>query len=79
MRPEEISIYADIRLNKVLKDHRQWTYGFVFGTVEAIARQCGVKINDLGTCKEFTAPKNRLQLFVEKLHFSKTSYSSKKF
>ena len=78
-KPQEISIYAKVPLEKTLKDHRRWTYGLLFGTVEDVARQYGIKINVIGSCIQFTAPKSRLQMFIEKLHFGKIPYSSKPF
>ena len=75
LKQTELSIYSRASLHSTLKDVRPRTYGAIFGTVEGIARQYGVKITKLSTCYKFSAPKSRLQMFVEKLHFSKTPYS----
>ena len=71
------SIYSSVSLNTQLMDIRMGRRGQVFGTVENICRQYGIKCIKHDNCYEFTAPKLRLQLFIEKLHFSKTYYSKK--
>jgi hypothetical protein len=60
-------------------DTRDQSYGIVFGRIRDVARQHGVRIKKLENCNEFSAPQLRLQLFIEKLHFSKTPYSSRPF
>ena len=70
------TIYAKFKLGKRLLDQRPSTFGFEFGTIENVCKQYGVKYELLPTCIAFTAPKTRLQLFVEKLHFSRIPYSS---
>ena len=73
----DITIYSSVSLNAVLMDYRIGRYGQRFGTVEGICRQYGIKCTKLPTCYEFTAPKTRMLLFIEKLHFSGTGYSRK--
>ena len=73
---QEISIFSRVPLNKRLIDLRVGTSGMNFGTVKGIARQYGIEYEELGDgCIKYTAPKSRLQLFVEKLHFSSNYYS----
>lgn len=73
-KQEELTVYSKVALNKLLKDVRVNTYGFKFGTVESICKQFGIKYKVLSDCVEFKAPKLRLQMLIEKLHFSKTGY-----
>ncbi len=64
-------------MDDLLIDVRIGKYGQKFGTVRDICKQYGIKCVDCGTYKEFSAPKTRIQLFMEKLHFSRTKYSKK--
>ena len=75
MKQQEISIYAKVSLNEQLRDSRPYTYGFKFGTIEEICKQYGIKYKQLENCIEFKAPRIRLQMFVEKLHFARIRYS----
>ena len=77
--PEEISIYAKVGLNSLLNDRRVGRNGLTFGKVKDICNQYGIKYKQLDNCIEFTAPKDRLQMFVEHLHFSLMSYSESPF
>ena len=74
-KPKTYSIYSRVPHDFVLFDKRSGKYGIVFGTVSDLCRQLGVEYEKLDKCTRFYAPKNRLQLFVEKLHFSKNFYS----
>jgi hypothetical protein len=73
----EASIYSNVKLTKNLIDVRIGRYGQTFGTVENLCKQYGIKCIQHPNGMEFTAPKTRLQLFMEALHFSKTKYSKK--
>lgn len=75
-QPEK-SIYSKVSLTKELMDIRVGKYGLKFGTVEKLCQQYGIKCVKHENHNEFKAPKLRLQLFIEKLHFSKTPYSKK--
>jgi len=72
-------VYSNAPLNKKLMDLRPASFRQIFGTIENICRQYGIKHKNIGNCIEFSAPKSRLQLFIEKLHFSRTFYRHKKF
>jgi len=74
-QPKNSSIYSSVPLTTDLRDVRSGRWGQKFGTVEAICKQYGIKCIKHPKYTEFTAPKIRLQLFLEKLHFSKTHYS----
>jgi len=73
--PRQVSIYVNVSLDKKLMDTRLGHYGLVFGTIREICKQYGIAYEILPKCIKFTAPKNRLQLFVEKLHFAKVKHS----
>jgi len=70
VEPMDLSIACNIGRNSRLIDMRIKTAGIVFGTVESVAKQYGIKIKDSGNRLIFSAPKDRLQVFIEKLHFS---------
>ena len=69
-RPDEISIYSQVSLNKELIDMRLSRMGFSFGKMGQVAKQYGIKVKKLANCYQYTAPKSRLQMFAEKLHFA---------
>jgi len=79
IKQPEISIYARVNLAGQLRDSRPYTYGFIFGTVEQICKQYGIKYEQHENCIEFKAPRMRLQMFVEKLHFARIRFSEKLF
>lgn len=72
--PEIMVLYSSVSPNTVLKDIRIDGRGFVFGKVGEICKTLGIKIIDRGNHCEFRATKNKLQLFLEKLHFSGSQY-----
>ena len=65
-----LSVWSGVSRSAVLIDMRLRTNGDVMGTVESVARQYGIKVEEKDSGLLFTAPKSRLQMFVEKLHFS---------
>ncbi|TRZ83346.1 hypothetical protein D4R86_00850 [bacterium] len=71
----QIKVYARISLNTILRDTRLRSNNCKFGKVEQVAKQYGIKTTVLGTCIEFEAPKARMQMFVEKLHFAGVPFS----
>ena len=76
MKPQDLVVYSQVSLNKTLMDRRYNHYGHTFGKVRNICRQYGIKHRKIGQWTEFRAPKSRLQMFVEKLHFSLTPYTT---
>ena len=68
--PENISIAVYDYEGTVLIDKRIRTRGMVFGTISAVAKQYGIKTEVMNGYLKCSAPKSRLQMFVEKLHFS---------
>ena len=73
--PENISIAVYDYEGTVLIDKRIRTHGMVFGTIAAVAKQYGVKTEMMSGYIKCTAPKTRLQMFAEKLHFSLVPYA----
>lgn len=71
---QEISIYSKIGLHTELSDLYRRNKMF-FGTVEGICNQYGIKVEQVGDSLKFTAPKQRMQHLVEKLHFARVGYS----
>lgn len=73
--PQTLSIRTDFSLDCLLVDKRYRTEGLVFGTLGDVARQYGIKITQEGYTNIFSAPKSRLQLFAEKLHFARIPFA----
>ncbi len=73
-KPEILTLCAAVKLDTLLKDIRIDGKKFVFGTVKALCKTFGVKVIQKSGYCEFSAPKNRLQLLLEKFHFSGTQY-----
>ena len=68
-------LYSQIDLDTDLIDVRTHSGGIFFGTVKDVCRQYGIKYKELDNCMQFSAPKTRLQHFIEKLHFSRKMYA----
>ena len=77
--PDLIKVYSRVSLNKTLMDTRYTSNCYVFGKVGQVARQYGIKVKNVGVCNEFEAPKFRMQLFVEKLHFGGIPFSEQPY
>jgi len=77
--PPSIKVYARISLKKTLRDTRYTSDSYIFGKVGQVARQYGIKVRHKGTCYEFEAPKSRMQMFVEKLHFAGVPFSEQPY
>ena len=72
--PKQLTIYAQVSPNTKLTDFRPRKTGLVFGTVESVAKQYGINMQDHVLFCSFTGPKTRLQMFAERLHFSLIQY-----
>jgi hypothetical protein len=70
----EMSIYSSVPLKQKLFDVNRRNM-MLFGTVESICNQYGIKMEKDGDRTKFTAPKLRLQYLVEKFHFARVKYS----
>jgi len=77
IKPPIITIIVRIRLESMLRDTRYISYKHIFGTVKDVAKQYGIKASPQEGYIEFSAPKNRMQLFVEKLHFAGVPFAEK--
>jgi hypothetical protein len=75
-KPEDAKVLILAPLDFQLIDRRPRHSGLDLGTIESAAKQYGVKIrkNKDYDGYEFIAPISRLQMFVEKLHFSGVPY-----
>jgi len=71
---ENIKVSSPVGLEVTLIDSRPGKWGQVFGTVNDIAKQYGIKVSNSNGITTFTGPKNRMQYLVEKLHFSRVPY-----
>lgn len=68
-------LYSQIGLETDLIDVRTHSGGIFFGTVKDVCRQYGIKHKQLDKCIEFSAPRKRIQMLIEKLHFSRQAYA----
>lgn len=68
--PAEVKIFCPCGKSFNLVDRRIRTNGIVFGTIENVAKQYGIKLEELPFGLKLVAPKSRMQPFAEKLHFS---------
>jgi hypothetical protein len=76
-KPESITIFVPrVTESTELRDFRtlQKFGGMSFGTISQVAKNLGVKMKVVEKGLTFSAPKGRLQMFVEKLHFSMVGY-----
>lgn len=76
-KPEIIYVFVpNVNENYFLKDYRLLqSYGEInFGTIGQVAKNLGVSYKKKEDGLIFSAPKDRIQMFVEKLHFSLIEY-----
>ena len=73
-KPEDIRIITQVPDTTELIDKRLYNNFARFGNIMDVARQYGIKSKKVNNGMEFYAPKSRLQMFVEKLHFSQTPF-----
>lgn len=74
LRTKMLSVFSVVPEDYELWDRRWNHYGLVFGKVKDVARNLGVKIIKRDGYLEFQAPQNRMQAFIERLHFSAIRY-----
>ena len=67
---QDVVIFCPYSKQANLVDRRYRTCGIVFGSIENVAQQYGIKMEELPFGLKLSAPRNRMQMFVEKLHFS---------
>jgi hypothetical protein len=68
------SIYSKVNPEKEIFDLRLRTRGFSFGKISTLSSQYGINIEQNGSIFKFSAPKSRLQMFAEKLHFAQIPF-----
>jgi len=73
-RPDIITIFAQVSANKKLVDQRLNRNFAFFGDILRVAKQYGIQYKEVSGGIQFSAPKSRMQIFVEKLHFSQIRY-----
>lgn len=73
-KAEELSVLVRGGRSTKLTDRRIKTNGIFFGTVEDVAKNLGITLSDTDRGLKASAPKTRLQIFVEKLHFAGVAY-----
>ena len=71
---DNIRIVINANLGASVQDKRNNYYGLEQGTLESLAKQYGINVTDVKGVKVFSAPKSRMQRFVEKIHFARISY-----
>ena len=72
-KPQDMKIFVPrVGPNRQLSDNRKvQRYGQMnFGTISQVARNLGIKMEISDEGLTFSAPRARLQMFAEKLHFS---------
>jgi len=73
-KPQDITIIVEVKPTKMLKDMRLGKHFAKFGNIMDVAKQYGIKATAFPNGIQFSAPKTRMQIFVEKLHFSQVSF-----
>jgi len=73
-KPEMISVFVPVDKELLLSDKRTGRKGITTGTPASIAEQYGVEMKKADGGAIFSAPKARLQLFIQKIHFSGIPY-----
>lgn len=73
-KPEVVTVVVTENINTILVDQRPRSFGNTIGTIKDVAKQYGMLMKEKDGVTTFTAPKARMQMFVEKLHFSGCSF-----
>ena len=76
-KPQNLSIFVpNAKVGTPLNDFRvlQKFGGINFGSLEQVSKNLGIKMEIVESGLIFSAPRVRLQMFVEKLHFSMIGY-----
>lgn len=73
-KPEVVTIVVTDNIESLLVDKRPRSWGNTIGTIKDVSRQYGILMKEKDGVTTFTAPKARMQMFVEKLHFAGTSF-----
>ena len=73
-RTDIVKVSVGKKSSMMLIDRRPVAWGQIIGTIENVARQYGVTMEKVDNELIFSSPKSRMQMFVEKLHFSGVGY-----
>ena len=71
----KIRVFAQVAEDQVLIDQRPRTYNLVFGNVKNVAKQYGIDYEVVPSGVIFEAPDDRMQMFVQRLHFSRVRFA----
>ena len=74
MERTTIRIFASAFPDDNLKDTRYTHARMDIGTLSTLARQYGIQLTVVETGTVCVAPKKRMQIFVERLHFAGVRY-----
>ena len=75
-KEEQLSILMSCDRNTQLVDRRLRSNGIFFGNIEDVAKNLGITLTDTKEGLKASAPKVRLQIFSEKLHFAAIPFSA---
>ena len=73
-RPDIVTVIAKTHVRKTLIDFRVHRHFAIFGNIMRVAKQYGISAAPVEGGIIFSAPKSRMQIFIEKLHFSNIIY-----
>jgi len=71
----KIRVFAQVAEDQMLIDQRPRTYNLVFGKIKNVAKQYGIDYEIVPSGIIFEAPDDRMQMFVQRLHFSRVRFA----
>ena len=75
MSNEIITVLCNYSVDRNLIDRRMNRYGSSLGSISTLSKQYGVEITKRGEYVFYSAPKRRMQMFIQNLHFANVSYT----
>ena len=69
-----IRAFARVNSDHMLYDRRMGYGRVIFGTVSDVAKQYRIKINETYEGLEFEGEQDKMQIFVQRLHFAGIPY-----
>lgn len=75
MSIEKVTIVCNHPLNDDLKDRRGATFGSSLGSLDTLSKQYGIEVEERNNFRFFSAPKRRMQIFIQHLHFGNVAYT----
>ena len=73
-KQNEVTILVQASTAKHLTDFRYGRNFFKFGNIMNVARHYGIRVQPIEGGLKCSAPKTRIQMFAEKLHFADVKY-----